>query len=79
MTAVAFGIWTVVGLVVALASRRALTVYWVSCLLGVIPVLVAQQEYGLLPMAGVFHVLLMGFYPCAVWWMAKIVRAKRNS
>lgn len=78
MFALTLGLWALGCFVLALLSRRASVVYWCSTVAAIVPVALSQTKYGFLPMAGVFHVLVMGIYPCVVFWVANFLRHRRS-
>jgi hypothetical protein len=62
----------------ALMLRRASVVYWCSALFAILPIALSQAKYGLLPMGGTIHILVMGFYPCVVFWIIGFYRNRRS-
>ena len=76
MTAASFIIWSILAAAIALKYRQPMAVYLISCVTVVIPIAISQTEFGLLPLAGVAHVLLMGFYPLGLSAIVKCLREK---
>ncbi len=66
--------WAFVTTVLAVMCRRGRIVYFSSCVLAVIPIVISQREFELLPMAGIAHVFMAGIYPLAVFGAVKLYR-----
>ena len=78
MTNVTLLIWAMVGVTVALKCQRPRCVYFSTSALAIIPIVISQVEFGLLPFVGIGHVASAGLYPLALFAIKQRYRKDRR-